>query len=281
MEELIPLIAWGILIFLFSSGGAKQKKRRQQVARQARLEARRRRMEQDAAEGGLVGVAEAAEEGEAGDDAWDDAQGGDRERQASWSAPEPDAVSAPEPQPDAGDRSEPQVPRDVWELVEALARGTLSTQREPEPPTDVRREAAYDLGPQPNDESAYPTRPGRPLPVPSREVTRRAERPPPVRRSIQSIGRERSDAGISGVDAEEHAAEVDLTLSEVDAEHHSKVAAAVARARARRNAGTVPARQSLFGMSGRKGVRRAIVLSEVLGQPTSLRDGVDPHRPPE
>lgn len=271
MDELIPLLIWGLLIWIFSSGSRKKRKDQQQ--RRVLVEERRRRMAEEAARAGGADVE------------WD-APG----RTATLEAPpqrtpQPTAVERPELEPyrppaPTPQRKEPQVPKDVWELIEVLARGGRPV--EDEPPEPVSPPLPPPLPPAAAEERVALPEPAAP-PVPALPSTL-ARAPKRVRRgqgwSIKQRKEARADAGLTAVDRVEHAEAADATLTDVDLAEHSRVESAMRRARERRSAGRRRPSAGILGMRGTEGLRRAVVAAEVLGRPAAVRRA-GPHEPPE
>ena len=274
MEELIPIIVWGLLIFLFSSGRGKKKvggpeAERRRRARQERVEAMRRRLQEEA------DIARRSADRR-------------REREAVALEDPPDARPEGRSSPAIRDEApvpaqperQPQVPTDVWDLIQVLATGGAA-KREQEPARPIPQPTPVE---DPVAEARELVVRERREPARSRDVrpsTRTDERR--ARRSRKAVAEARSDAGLSAVDAAEHREEADAHLTEVDDAEHSRVEASLARARSRRNAGKLRRSHGLFGLSGTQGLRRAVLISEVLGTPTALRspERRGPHEPPE
>ncbi len=256
MEELIPLLVWGFLIYVFSSGS--RKKRKEQEKRRVLIEERRQRM------------AEAADREGEEDFGWDAPPEVGTATLEAPPAPEPyQAPPEPERRPQSMDR-EPQVPKDVWELIEVLARGGRPVEQQPPEPVAL---------PAPPPPPPAPTKP-RAQPAPDRPSGTRIRTQPMRSLTIKQRAEARAAAGLTAVDRVEHMDAADPGITEVDHAKHSRVEMAMAKARARRNAGRVRASRGILGMRGREGLRRAVVASEVLGRPAAMRRA-EPHEPPE
>lgn len=179
--------------------------------------------------------------------------------------------------------SEGLIPADVWEEIAALARGGVPPSRAPAP-QGPQRPAPEPSRPVP---TAKPVPAPTPVPAPSPRVPRPSAPTRGRRAEAGKVGRPapRPPAPIRGRKAVTPAPALELALEETREEHplhathpemggpvRDRVTAYAADARARVRSEVTEVRRVL--RSGNAGsLRKAVMLSEILGPPAALRDG--------